>query len=417
MFAWVKKLSPEKRIFLALMLALLAGALTSPEDQRIMGIYDFLGAAFLRLLKMLVVPLIVSALINAIGQIRAGANFGRVGIKIILYYSTTTIVAVLIGLGMVNLLKPGLDDAGKPIDVAVKEDIKPAVNAKSVDLPTLLLRMIPENIFSSASNNGEMVAVILFTILFGYFLSRMEGPAGNTMKAFWAAAYEIMLQITRAVMLLAPIGIFGLVASVVAKSNLQDLANLVPFFFTVLLALGVHLFIFLPCVLKFGARVSPIKAFKALMPALLTAFSTSSSSATVPVTMDCLHKNAKVSEASTSLIIPVGATINMDGSALYECVVAMFIAQIYGVDLSFGTQFLVVTLAALTSMGVAGVPSASLVAIVIILEAVGLPSSALGAILLFDRPLDMCRTAVNVFSDATGCIFIARTEGEKQVLA
>ena len=415
-FSRLLSVSPEKRIFIALLLAVVAGFLTGPEQTVAIKTYDFLGQLFLRALKMLVVPLIVSALINAIGQIRAEANIGRIGIKIVLYYATTTVVAVLIGLAMVNLIKPGIAD-GQPIEIARDADYKPALTAKSPsDLPSLLLRMIPENVFSSATNNSDMISVIIFTMLFGFFLSRLGGEAGKVMKSFWAGAYEIMLGITRFVMFFAPIGVFGLVASVVAQSNINQLASLVPFFVTVLLALSLHLFLFLPVVLMIVARASPLRAFRALAPALLTAFSTSSSSATVPVTMECLQKNARVSDTTTSLVVPLGATVNMDGTALYECVVAMFIAQVYGIDLSFGTQFLVVALAVITSIGVAGVPSASLVAIVIILEAIGLPSSALGAILLFDRPLDMCRTVVNVFSDATGSIVIAKTEGETEVL-
>jgi Na+/H+-dicarboxylate symporter len=188
------------------------------------------------------------------------------------------------------------------------------------------------------------------------------------------------------------------------------------FFLTVLLALATHMFLTLPLMLKFLARVNPLRHFRAMAPALLTAFSTSSSSATLPITMDCVEKNAGVSNKTSSFVLPLGATVNMDGTALYECVAALFIAQAYGLELSFATQFLIVITALLTSIGVAGIPSASLVAIGIILGAVGLPLEGIGMILVVDRVLDMCRTSVNVFSDSCGAVMIARSEGEEGIL-
>ena len=224
------------------------------------------------------------------------------------------------------------------------------------------------------------------------------------------------MMITELVMKFAPLGVFGLVAKTVAQSGLAAFVPLAGFFFSVLGALLLHMLVTLPLILWLVARVNPLRHYRAMTPALLTAFSTASSSATVPVTMECLEKNAGVSPRTTGFVIPLGATINMDGTALYECAAVLFIAQAYGVDLSLTQQFSIVVLALLTSIGVAGIPAASLVAITLILTSVGLPAEAIGLILAVDRVLDMCRTSVNVFSDACGAVVIARSEGEATAL-
>jgi len=225
-----------------------------------------------------------------------------------------------------------------------------------------------------------------------------------------------MMKITEWVMRFAPIGVFALVAKVVAGTGLEVFKPLLVFFLTVLLALLAHMFIVLPLMLRFLAKVNPVRHYQAMSPALLTAFSTASSSATLPLTMDCVEKNAGVSNRTSSFVLPLGATVNMDGTALYECVAALFIAQAYGLELSLATQFTVVLVALLTSIGVAGIPAASLVAISIILGTIGLPAEGIGLILAVDRVLDMCRTAVNVFSDSCAAVIVARSEGEKDLL-
>jgi len=253
-------------------------------------------------------------------------------------------------------------------------------------------------------------------LLFGYFLTKINQPQLDTLKNFWQGTLDVMMEITNWVMKFAPLGVFALVAKVMASSGLDAFKPLAIFFLTVLLALAVHFLVSMTLILKYVARVKPQRHFQAMAPALLTAFSTSSSSATLPVTMDCVEERAGVSNNVSSFTLPLGATVNMDGTALYECVAAMFIAQAYGLDLSFTTQFTIVLIALLTSIGVAGIPSASLVAISIILAAIGLPMEAVGLILAVDRVLDMCRTAVNVFSDSVGAVVIGRMEGEQGIL-
>ncbi len=226
-----------------------------------------------------------------------------------------------------------------------------------------------------------------------------------------------MIQVTHLIMKLLPYGVFCLVAKVFMTTGIGSLKSVALFSLTALLGLAAFMFIALPLMLKYVAKVKPMRHFKAMSPALVTAFSTSSSSATLPVTIDCVEKRAGVSNKICSLVVPLGTSINMSGSALYECVAAMFVAQAYGIDLSFTTQFLVVVMSLVTSIGVAGVPSASLVAILVILKVIGLPAEGIGLFVAVDRLLDMCRTTVNVFSDSCCAILVARTEGEENVLA
>ncbi|MCP5278067.1 MAG: dicarboxylate/amino acid:cation symporter [Thiobacillus sp.] len=408
------------QVLIALAMAVLAGSATRPDSLLAgispLAIYDFLGSLFLNALKMLIVPLIVASIIAGLANNRTTAGLGRLGGKTLAWYLTTTALAVLVGLLAVNLVQPGLVDGQPAKDLlglaaetgAVMEKV---AGRDSGDLVEILLRMVPPNIVSAAAE-GQMLGLITFSLLFGYFITRLPEELGRSQRSFWEGFAQVMLKITELVMKFAPMGVFGLVAKVVATSGLEAFRPLAGFFFTVLAALAIHMFVVLPLLLKFVGGVSPLRHFQAMSPALLTAFSTASSSATLPLTMDCVEKRAGVSERTSSFILPLGATVNMDGTALYECAAVLFIAQAYGVDLSFMQQLTVVILSLVTSIGVAGIPAASLVAITLILTHFGLPAEAIGLILATDRLLDMCRTSVNVFSDACGAVAIARTEGE-----
>jgi Na+/H+-dicarboxylate symporter len=283
------------------------------------------------------------------------------------------------------------------------------------DVIEVFLRMVPTNIVAAAAN-GQMLGLIFFSLLFGFFMARLKSNSGDVIRGFWQGVLDVMMLITDWVMKFAPIGVFALVAKIVATTGLDAFRPLAVFFLTVVAALAVHFFVVMPLLLRLVGGVNPLRHYRAMLPAILTAFSTSSSSATLPITMDCVENNAGVSNRTTSFVLPLGATINMDGTALYECVAAMFIAQAYGLELTFTTQFTVVLIALLTSIGVAGIPAASLVAISIILAAIGLPAEAIGLILAVDRVLDMCRTSVNVFSDSCGAVIIGRLEGEQNIL-
>jgi len=425
------KLKLHWQIMIALVLAVLAGAL-SGKDAAVFGVsfyamFAFVGALFLNALKMIIVPLVVSSIIVGIAGIGSSGALGRLGGKTLLYYLTTSLLAIIVGLLMVNLFSPGIIDGqpareviGQLDDETVNEVLSKVEGKGAGDLAGIFLQLFPPNIIEAASSNGQLLGLIVFSLLMGYFMTRIEEPYAQSLFGFWSGLNQVMMMITDLIIKFAPIGVFGLVAKVVADtdtSRLDELAQTVGvFFLTVVAALAVHLLVTLPLMLKFIAGVSPIRHYKAMAPALLTAFSTSSSASTLPLTMECVEKNAGVSNRTTSFVLPLGATVNMDGTALYECVAAMFIAQAYGLDLPFSVQFTVVLIALMTSIGVAAIPSASLVAITVILAAIGLPADGIAMIMAVDRILDMFRTATNVFSDSCGAVVIAKLQGEEGIL-
>jgi len=418
------KIKLHWQIIIALVLAVIAGSITGQDmgvgNFKFYDLYAFVGTLFLNALKMLIVPLIASSIIIGIAGISGHHGLGRMGGKTILYYMATSLIAILIGLTIVNIMSPGIVD-GQPAKEMIGlsgdvEEIKSKVQGKSAgDIAEVFLRMVPTNIVSAAAN-GQMLGLIFFSLLFGFFMTKIEHPGAATIYNFWDAIYNVMMLITDWVMKFAPIGVFALVAKVVASTGFDAFKPLALFFSSVVIALSIHFFVVMPLLLKFVARVNPLRHYRAMAPALLTAFSTSSSSATLPLTLECVEKNAGVSNKTSSFVLPLGATINMDGTALYECVAAMFIAQAYGLDLGFVEQFTIVMVALLTSIGVAGIPAASLVAISIILATIGLPIEGIGLILAVDRVLDMCRTTVNVFSDSCGAVIIGKSEGEENIL-
>jgi proton glutamate symport protein len=407
------------KIVIALVLAVIAG-LTFPEQigtLKTTAVFDFFGKLFLRGLQMLVVPLIFLAVVSALAKMGEEKAFGRLGIKTMGFYASSTLLAVLIGLVCTNTIKPGKvapDVSEAMIAAAVQNSDKVATKWEgrdAGDVVAVFQRMIPSNVVEAASQNSEMLAVIFFSILFGYFITQLPEERRERYARWWDDGYEVMIKMTHWVISFTPYGVFALVAATVAETGLAAFAPLAKFFFTVLLGLALHMFVALPLLLKFFGLPAG-RHYRAMAPALLTAFSTASSAAALPLNLECAQKNAGVSKRVASFTLPLGATINMDGTALYECAVVLFIAQIYGVDLSVGTQVMVVMLSLLTSIGVAGIPAASLVAIVIILGAVGLPKEAIGLVLAVDRILDMCRTTVNIFGDTCCAVIVAKTEGE-----
>lgn len=424
----MKKMALHWQILIAIVLAVLAG-LWSGKDGGILGIsfyavYAFIGTLFLNALKMIIVPLITASIITGVAGIGDSENLGRLGGKTILFYAVSSLLAILIGLALVNIVEPGIAngqpvgaslnlDANDPALIAVMEKVE---GRSASDITDVFIRMVPTNIMEAAAE-GQMLGLITFCLLFGFFMTRLDGKTGNTMRNFWQELFDIMMLITMWVMKFAPIGVFGLVAKTVAATGFMSFMPLLAFFLTVFAALMLHAFVVLPILLKTLGGVNPVSFMKKMSPVMLTAFSTASSSATLPLTVETMEKEVGVSNKVTSFVLPLGATINMDGTALYECVAAMFIAQAYGLDLSYVQQFTIVLVALLTSIGVAGIPAASLVAITVILGVMGLPLEGLGLLLVTDRILDMIRTAVNVFSDSCGTVIIARTEGEETTVA
>lgn len=417
------KLALHWQILIAILLAVLCGSL-SGVDGGVAGIvfydvYDFIGTLFLNGLRMVIVPLVMASIISGIASVGSGTDIGRLGLKTMACYAMFTSTAIVIGLMYVSVLEPGIVDgepAGARLNLTLDStEVSGALNnlqsQDGVDFAALVLRLVPTNLVASMQA-GDMLPLIFFSVLFGYFMTRIPDKQAEVMLNFWHGVNETMLLITGWVMKFAPLGVFGLIARTIASTGFAAFLPMLMFFVTVALALCTHMFLALSFYLRVFGRVNPLKHLKAMLPASLMAFSSASSNATLPLNIQCLRDNAGVSERVTNFVLPLGATLNMDGTALYECVAALFLAQAYGLDLTITTQVTVVTLALITSFGMAGIPAASLVAITVILAAVGLPLEAVGLLLVTDRVLDMMRTTVNVYSDTCGAVIVARTEKE-----
>jgi len=406
-------------ILVAMAIGAIVGWFVGP-DAKILGFFDFLGTAFINLLKMVVVPLISASIITGVASVGSGRDLGRLGIKTLAFYVFTTLLSVIIALALVDIIKPGIVNGVPARELLALETSSDIVNSSvqqkaSVTITDTLLGIIPTNIIQAAGTNN-LLGVMFFSVLFGFFLARIELPYRQTVLDLAQGIFRIMMRMTIFIMSLAPLGIFGLTAKVVAKSGIHAAGPILTFGACVVGGILIYALVALPVLLRMAGIRNPYRLFSAMSPALLTAFSTASSAAALPLSLESLEKRANVSERIASFVMPLGTSINHAGSALYECAGAMFIAQAYGLHLSFGQQFTVVILALLTSMGIASIPAASLVAIAVILSAVGLPPEGIGALLVLDRLLDMARTAINVFADAACTVIVARLEGERDVL-
>jgi proton glutamate symport protein len=386
----------------------------------LLPLFDFLGTLFINMLKMVVVPLISASIITGVAALGSGRDLGRLGIKTLAFYVITTLLAVLTALVLVNLVEPGIVNGEPAKALLALEAQADSVTATvkehtSTGVLETLLSAVPSNIIDAAANN-KLLGVMFFSILFGFFLARIELPYRQVVLDFWQGLFRVMMRITQFVMSLAPIGVFGLTARVIAKSGVHAAGPILAFGACVVVGIVLYALIVIPLLMRLMGVSRPYRLFSAMSPALVTAFSTASSAATLPLSLECLEKRAGVSERIASFVMPLGTSINHVGSALYECAGAMFLCQAYGLHLTFGAQFTVVTLALITSMGIAGIPAASLVAIAVILAAVGLPPEGVGVLLVLDRLLDMARTSLTVFADAACSVIVARLEGEKDVL-
>ncbi|HMP78696.1 MAG TPA: dicarboxylate/amino acid:cation symporter [Pirellulaceae bacterium] len=416
------------------------------SNQFLKMLFDTGGAMFLNALKVIVIPLVTSSIVLSVATIGARHGFARLGVKTLLFFLGTGLVATLLGLLLVNLVRPGVTPSGKPlltperaatlsdefqqevggVKSGIQQDEARAGQSVISRVLKIFERLVPSNPVK-AMVEMDLLGLIVLAILVGFFLSQLGGSVKATMELFWQGVYDISFGVTSLVLRLAPIGVGCLLASTISQNYVtlagearvgEFVVALRSFAIVAVGGLVLQTLVVLPAIMwMFG--VNPILHLKAMMPALVTAFSTSSSNATLSVTLDCLEHRAGVSREISSFVAPLGATVNMNGTALYECVAAMFVVQLFGVQLGWVEQIMVVLIALLTSVGVAGVPSASLVAIVIILDSVTRQvqpgfelSQGLAILLILDRPLDMLRTAVNVFSDTCGAAVVARSEGE-----
>ena len=416
------------KIVLGLVLGLLFGVGMTFFDFGPVFVSDWVqpfGTIFVRLLKLIAIPLILASLVKGIADLKDISKFKNMGIRTFVTYMITTVVAILIGLSLVNIIKPGIGISEETVakltttyanDSGVTSKIATASAQKDASPLQFIVDMVPDNIFYAMSNNGLMLQVIFFSILFAISLLLIGEKAAQPIKSFFDSLNAVVLKMVDLIMLFAPYAVFALLASVVVSSSDPELLlALLKYAGVVVLGL-VLMIVFYLIVIATVVKKSPLWFIKNISPAQLLAFSTSSSAATLPVTMERVEEHIGVDKEVASFVLPVGATINMDGSSLYQAIAAVFIAQALSFDLTLGDQLTIIFTALLASIGAAAVPGAGMVMLVIVLESVGFPADklAIGLALIFavDRPLDMCRTVVNVTGDATVSILVAKALGK-----
>ena len=378
------------------------------------------GTIFINLLKMIAVPLILVSLINGLADLKDISKLSKLGGRTVALYLFTTITAVSLGLVLANVVKPGSyinQESRESLlsnfagDAAQK--IQLAESAKNQGPLQPLVDVVPDNVFSAMSDNASMLQVILFAILIGVGLILIDPKKAAPVSAFFQGFNDVILKIIDVIMLAAPIGVFALMSALMVEiPDFSTLQALLIYAATVLLGLLLMMFVLYPSLLVIFAKISPRRFFSAMMPAQLLAFSTSSSAATLPVTMERVTEHLGVDEEVSSFVLPLGATVNMDGTSLYQAVAAIFIAQAFGMNLDLSTQLMIVVTATLASIGSAAVPSAGMVMLVIVLGQAGIPEAGLALIFAIDRPLDMVRTMVNVTSDAAVAAIVAKSVGK-----
>jgi len=373
---------------------------------------NWMGDLFLRALNMIIVPLILSSIATGVASVGSSGNLGRLGLKTMGYYVFSTLAAILTGFILVTAIKPG-----KGADLGFKASVEGIAGA-SDSFGQTLVKIVPMNIFEALAQ-GQMLSIIFFSILFGFLMTKIGEKQRDTLMDVFNAALAVIMKITLFIIRFAPLGIFSITAKVIAQqvemgNNIGEVVGRLGLYvITVLAGLLFHGLITLPVSLKLFGKANPVKHFRNMATPLLTAFSTSSSNATLPLTMEAVENKDGVSNKIASFTLPLGATVNMNGTALYECVAVLFIAQAYGIDLSFGKQLIVIFTALLAAIGSAGIPMAGLVMMVVVLRAVGLPLEGIGLILAVDRILDMFRTTINVFGDTCAAVIVAKSEGEQ----
>jgi Na+/H+-dicarboxylate symporter len=399
-------MKPQKKWLLPGILAgMLLGGLCGWVFGEKMLAVKWLGDLFLNALKMIVVPLIICSIITGVASLGDVRKLGRLGARTVVYYLLTTFISVFIGLVLVNVIKPG---AGLKL---ASESLGREVRDYSII--DVVMGMIPENIFSAMAE-PNVLGLIVISLIFGGVLTTME-TRGEKLLNIISICNELVMKVIHLILFFTPVGIFALVAARLGKAGggevfLAELSSLGLYSVTVISGLLLHGIIILPLILILVTKMNPWRFFKGMGEALTTAFGTASSSATLPLTMNCAIEKNKVPARVANFVLPLGATVNMDGTALYEAVAALFIAQIYGIHLSLGAQVIVFLTATLAAIGAAGIPEAGLVTMVMVLKAVGLPIEGIGIILAIDWFLDRCRTTVNVWGDAVGTAVISKME-------
>ncbi|MEL7564431.1 MAG: dicarboxylate/amino acid:cation symporter [Dehalobacterium sp.] len=399
----MKKMGLATKILIGLFLGIVVGLIIPLDFAN--NYLKPIGTLFLRLIKMIIVPLVFASLVTGASSVGDLKKLGRMGGKTVGYYLITTAFAITIGVILANVIQPG---AGLSLPVDAKYEGQQAPN-----IATVILELVPENPLQ-ALVTGNMLQLIVFALFIGIAITIVKEKA-EPVRVFFDGFAEIMYKITGIVMETAPYGVFGLIAPVVAAHGLEVLAPLALIILVVYLGCFLHAAIVYSAAVKFFAKMSPLTFFKGIFPAQLIAFSTCSSAGTLPASIKCTEDNLGVSKEVSSFVLPLGATINMDGSALYQGAAALFVAQVYGLDLSLGQQLTVVLTGTLASIGAAGVPGAALIMLTMVLTSVGLPLDGVALVAGVDRILDMARTTLNITGDASATVIVAASEGDLQV--
>ncbi|MGH7564578.1 MAG: dicarboxylate/amino acid:cation symporter [Gemmatimonadota bacterium] len=409
------KIALHTQILLGLVLGAVAGVVVGPA----IAVIKPIGDLFIRLITMIVVPLVFASILIGVASLGDLTKLGRIGVKTIVYYLVTTAIAIMIGLTLANIVQPGsrlapdikdrllADFAG-----AAETSIAQATAKHSV--VDTLLDIVPTNPAASMAE-ANMLQVIFFALVFGVALTYMDREKADPVIRLMDAVNEAMIQLVHLVMKVAPYGVFALIAAIIGQYGLGILKTLIVYSLVVVVGLAIHMGVVYPTAVRLLAGMNPLHFFRGIAPAQLVAFSTSSSNATLPVTMECVEENLGVSEEISAFVLPLGATINMDGTALYQGAATIFIAQVYGLELSLSQQLMVLLTATLASIGAAGVPGVGMITLALVLKTVGIPLEGIALILGVDRILDMCRTTVNITGDASCAVFVAATEGELEI--
>ena len=418
----MKKLPLHLRIILGMLLGVICGAVFTKFENGNAFILDWVkpfGTIFINALKLIAMPLIISSLIKGVSDLKDISRLSLMGGRTIGIYLITTIIAVSIGLIIVNTIRPGnsiSESTRMDLIAAYETDAgeKQAVAKKQKESGPLqaLVDLVPDNIFKATTENVNMLQVIFFALFFGVGLILIPPKKAKPVKDFFDGFNEVILKLIDLIMLVAPFGVFALLATLIVESPSLDIFLALGLYTFTLVAGLTSMIIIYTLLVKIYVKIKPSKFIRGISPAQLLAFSTSSSAATLPVTMERVEEHLGVDEEVASFVLPVGATINMDGTSLYQAVAAVFIAQAFGMDLSLGTQLGIIITATLASIGAAAVPSAGMVMLVIVLGQAGIPEAGLALIFAIDRPLDMCRTVVNITGDASVSMIVAKSLGK-----
>ncbi|MBU78834.1 MAG: dicarboxylate/amino acid:cation symporter [Flavobacteriales bacterium] len=418
----MKKLALHWKIIIGMVTGVLFGIIFSQITWGSIFISNWIkpfGTIFINLLKLIAMPLILASLIKGVSDLKDISKLSKIGGRTIIIYLCTTVLAVIIGLFLVNTISPGKSISEKTrneLMSSYKSDAaeKQSAAAKQIQTGPLqpLIDVFPSNIFNATTNNRNMLQVIFFALFFGIGMILIPEEKSKPVKNFFDSFNSIILKLIDLIMIISPYGVFALLAALVVESPSADLfVALGAYSLTLLLGLIMMIFIYI-MIVKVFTGINPLNFIKGISPAQLLAFSTSSSAATLPVTMDRVENQLGVDKEVSSFVLPIGATINMDGTSVYQAVAAVFIAQAFGMDLSFTTQLGIVVTASLASIGAAAVPSAGMIMLIIVLGQAGIPEAGLALIFAVDRPLDMCRTIVNVTGDATVSMLVAKSVGK-----